>query len=215
MSKKLKRSAVALVLAATMVFSSQGVLTAFAVGENETSTAVDVSALEPILDKEKTDVANESGNVNDGPLENVCEICGGADGQHTEDCTVNQQPENTCPVCSGVDGQHEEGCSANQQPDEGDSGETTCPECGGVDGQHEENCSLAQESDNTPSEEDVAAAKNVSDLIGALPEASTLAPETTDVEALAAQVKAPTHRKRWLRRLFWTSWSHWRVRWKG
>ena len=43
MSKKLKRSAVALVLAATMVFSSQGVLTAFAVGENETSTAVDVS----------------------------------------------------------------------------------------------------------------------------------------------------------------------------
>ena len=238
MSKKLKRSAVALVLAATMVFSSQGVLTAFAVGENETSTAVDVSALEPILDKEKTDVANESGNVNDGPLENVCEICGGADGQHTEDCTVNQQPENTCPVCSGVDGQHEEGCSANQQPentcpvcggvdgqheegcsanqqpentcpvcggvdgqheegcsanqqpDEGDSGETTCPECGGVDGQHEENCSLAQESDNTPSEEDVAAAKNVSDLIGALPEASTLDPETTDVEVLTAQVKA-------------------------
>ncbi len=55
MSKKLKRSAVALVLAATMVFSSQGVLTAFAVGEiskhqrplmfrlrAETSTAVDV-----------------------------------------------------------------------------------------------------------------------------------------------------------------------------
>ena len=244
MSKKLKRSAVALVLAATMVFSSQGVLTAFAAGENETSTAVDVSALEPILDKEETDVANESGNVNDDPLENVCEFCGGADGQHTEDCTVNQQPENTCPVCGGVDGQHEEGCSANQQPentcpvcggvdgqhtedctanqqpdegdsgettcpvcggvdgqhtedctanqqpDEGDSGETTCPECGGVDGQHEENCSLAQESDNTPSEEDVAAAKNVSDLIGALPEASTLDPETTDVEALAAQVKA-------------------------
>ena len=50
MSKKLKRSAIALVLAATMVFSSQGVLTAFAVGENETSTAVDVSALEPNLE---------------------------------------------------------------------------------------------------------------------------------------------------------------------
>ena len=220
MSKKLKRSAVALVLAATMVFSSQGVLTAFAVGENETSTAVDVSALEPILDKVETDVANESGNVNDDLLENVCEICGGVDGQHKEGCSANQQPENTCPVCGGVDGQHTEDCTANQQPDEGDSGETTCPvcggvdgqhtedctanqqpdegdsgettcpECGGVDGQHEENCSLAQESDNTPSEEDVAAAKNVSDLIGALPEASTLDPETTDVEALAAQVKA-------------------------
>ena len=220
MSKKLKRSAVALVLAATMVFSSQGVLTAFAVGENETSTAVDVSALEPILDKVETDVANESGNVNDDLLENVCEICGGVDGQHEEGCSANQQPENTCPVCGGVDGQHTEDCTANQQPDEGDSGETTCPvcggvdgqhtedctanqqpdegdsgettcpECGGVDGQHEENCSLAQESDNTPSEEDVAAAKNVSDLIGALPEASTLDPETTDVEALTAQVKA-------------------------
>ncbi len=192
----------------------------------------------------ETDVADESGNVNDDPLENVCEICGGVDGQHEEGCSANQQPENTCPVCGGVDGQHEEGCSANQQPentcpvcggvdgqhtedctanqqpdegdsgettcpvcggvdgqhtedctanqqpDEGDSGETTCPECGGVDGQHEENCSLAQESDNTPSEEDVAAAKNVSDLIGALPEASTLDPETTDVEALTAQVKA-------------------------
>ena len=49
MSKKLKRSAVALVLAATMVFSSQGVLTAFAVGENETSTAVDVSALDNFI----------------------------------------------------------------------------------------------------------------------------------------------------------------------
>ena len=194
MSKKLKRSAVALVLAATMVFSSQGVLTAFAVGENETSTAVDVSALEPTLDKEETDVANESGNVNDDPLENVCEICGGADGQHTEDCTVNQQPENTCPVCGGVDGQHEEGCSANQQPentcpvcggvdgqheegcsanqqpDEGDSGETACPECGGVDGQHKENCSLTQKPDNTPSEEDAAAVQAVVDLINALPQ---------------------------------------------
>ncbi len=204
---------------------------------DETEASVS-SALEPILDNEETDVANESGNVNDDPLENVCEICGGVDGQHEEGCSANQQPENTCPVCGGVDGQHEEGCSANQQPentcpvcggvdgqheegcsanqqpentcpvcggvdgqheegcsanqqpDEGDSGETTCPECGGVDGQHEENCSLAQESDNTPSEEDVAAAKNVSDLIGALPEASTLDPETTDVEALTAQVKA-------------------------
>ena len=220
MSKKLKRSAVALVLAATMVFSSQGVLTAFAAGGDIETGAPVSSALERSLDKVETDVADESGNVNDDPLENVCEICGGVDGQHEEGCSANQQPENTCPVCGGVDGQHTEDCTANQQPDEGDSGETTCPvcggvdgqhtedctanqqpdegdsgettcpECGGIDGQHEENCSLAQESDNTPSEEDVAAAKNVSDLIGALPEASTLDPETTDVEALTAQVKA-------------------------
>ena len=44
MSKKLKRSAVALVLAATMVFSSQGVLTAFAVGGDiETEASVSIS----------------------------------------------------------------------------------------------------------------------------------------------------------------------------
>ena len=182
MSKKLKRSAVALVLAATMVFSSQGVLTAFAVGENETSTAVDVSALEPILDKVETDVANESGNVNDDLLENGCEICGGVDGQHEEGCSANQQPENTCPVCGGVDGQHEEGCSANQQPDEGDSGETACPECGGVDGQHEENCSLAQKPDNTPSEEDVAAVQAVVDVINSLPTTDALANYTPTIE---------------------------------
>ena len=40
MSKKLKRSAVALVLAATMVFSSQGVLTAFA----DTTPSAEASA---------------------------------------------------------------------------------------------------------------------------------------------------------------------------
>ena len=214
MSKKLKRSAVALVLAATMLFSSQGVLTAFAAGGNKTSTAVDVSALEPILDKEKTDVANESGNVNDGPLENVCEICGGADGQHTEDCTVNQQPENTCPVCSGVDGQHEEGCSANQQPentcpvcggvdgqhtedctanqqpDEGDSGETTCPVCGGVDGQHTEDCTANQQPDEGDSGETTC--PECSGVDGQHEENCSLAqkPDNTPSEEAAAAVQA-------------------------
>ena len=42
MSKKFRRSAVALVVAATIVLSYQGVITALAVGENEKSTAVDV-----------------------------------------------------------------------------------------------------------------------------------------------------------------------------
>ena len=86
---------------------------------------------------------------------------------------------------------HKEGCPLYEEP--------TSPECtcGAEEGQpHEEGCPLYEENTEDtedtqePSEEDVAAAKNVSDLIGALPEASTLDPETTDVEALTAQVKA-------------------------
>ena len=226
MSKKLKRSAVALVLAATMVFSSQGVLTAFAVGENETSTAVDVSALEPILDKEETVVVEEPGNTDETetPEVEVCEECQGVNGNHAETCPhyvdPNTPPENPTDdennnnqeqqecTCGAEEGQpHEEGCPLYE--------EATIPECtcGAEEGQpHEEGCPLYEEptvpectcgaeegcplyEENTeetqePSEEDVAAAKNVSDLIGALPEASTLDPETTDVEVLTAQVKA-------------------------
>ena len=207
MSKKFKRSAVALVLAATMVFSSQGVLTAFAVGENETSTAFDVSALEPILDKEETVVVEEPGNTNETetPEVEVCEECQGENGNHAETCphyvdpntppenptddeTNNGQEQQEC-TCGAEEGQpHEEGCPLYEEP--------TVPECtcGAEKGQpHQEGCPLYEENTEEtqePSEEDAAAAKNVSDLIGALPEASTLDPETTDVEALTAQVKA-------------------------
>ena len=232
MSKKLKRSAVALVLAATMVFSSQGVLTAFAVGENETSTAVDVSALEPILDKEETVVVEEPGNTDETetPEVEVCEECQGVNGNHAETCPhyvdPNTPPENPTDdennnnqeqqecTCGAEEGQpHEEGCPLYEEPEapvctcgaeEGQPHEEGCPlyeeptvpecTCGAEEGQpHQEGCPLYEENTEEtqePSEEDVAAAKNVSDLIGALPEASTLDPETTDVEALAAQVKA-------------------------
>ncbi len=232
MSKKLKRSAVALVLAATMVFSSQGVLTAFAVGENETSTAVDVSALEPILDKEETVVIEEPGNTDETetPEVEVCEECQGENGNHAETCphyvdpttppngstddeTNNGQEQQEC-TCGAEEGQpHEEGCPLYEEAtipectcgaEEGQPHEEGCPlyeeptvpecTCGAEEGQpHQEGCPLYEENTEEtqePSEEDVAAAKNVSDLIGALPEASTLDPETTDVEVLTAQVKA-------------------------
>ena len=232
MSKKLKRSAVALVLAATMVFSSQGVLTAFAVGENETSTAVDVSALEPILDKEETVVIEEPGNTDETetPEVEVCEECQGVNGNHAETCPhyvdPNTPPENPTDdennnnqeqqecTCGAEEGQpHEEGCPLYEEAtipectcgaEEGQPHEEGCPlyeeptvpecTCGAEEGQpHQEGCPLYEENTEEtqePSEEDVAAAKNVSDLIGALPEASTLDPETTDVEVLTAQVKA-------------------------
>ena len=183
MSKKLKRSAVALVLAATMVFSSQGVLTAFAVGENETSTAVDVLALEPILDKEETVVVEGPSNTDETETPEVTEPC-----DKTEGCTLSKDHEGECQV-TPVD-----------PPVEDENGEDETQPCKKTEGctlpnGHEGECVVKENTEDTedtqePSEEDVAAAKNVSDLIGALPEASTLDPETTDVEALTAQVKA-------------------------
>ena len=172
MSKKLKRSAVALVLAATMVFSSQGVLTAFAVGENETSTAVDVSV-----------IVEELGNTDETETPEVTEPC-----DKTEGCTLSKDHEGECQVAP-VD-----------PPVEDENGEDETQPCDKTKGctlpnGHEGECVVEENTEDTedtqePSEEDVAAAKNVSDLIGALPEASTLDPETTDVEALTAQVKA-------------------------
>ena len=235
MSKKLKRSAVALVLAATMVFSSQGVLTAFAAGGNIETEASVSSALERSPDEGKTDVANESGNTDETetPEVEVCEECQGENGNHAETCshyadsttppenptddeTNNGQEQQEC-TCGAEEGQpHQEGCPLYEEPEapvctcgagEGQPHEEGCPlyeeptspecTCGAEEGQpHQEGCPLYEENTEDtedtqePSEEDVAAAKNVSDLIGALPEASTLDPETTDVEALTAQVKA-------------------------
>ncbi len=218
MSKKLKRSAVALVLAATMVFSSQGVLTAFAVGENETSTAVDVSALGPILDKEETVVVEGPGNTDETETPEVTESC-----DKTEGCTLSKGHNGECvtePVtppeeengegekqpCTKTEGctlenGHEGECVTEPvTPPEEENGEDETQPCQKTEGcilpnGHEDECVVEENTEDTedtqePSEEDVAAAKNVSDLIGALPEASTLDPETTDLEALTAQVKA-------------------------
>ena len=159
MSKKLKRSAVALVLAATMVFSSQGVLTAFAVGENETSTAVDVSALEPILDKEETVVVEGPSNTDETetPEVEVCEECQGENGNHAETCSHyvdpttppngstndennNNQEQQEC-TCGAEEGQpHEEGCPLYEEP------EAPVCTCGAEEGQpHEEGCPLYEE----------------------------------------------------------------------
>ena len=219
MSKKLKRSAVALVLAATMVFSSQGVLTAFAAGENKTSTAVDVLALEPSQITEGTDVADESGDISETETPEVTEPC-----DKTEGCTLSKDHEGECqvtpvdPPVENENGEGEtqpctktEGCTLENghegecvtepvTPPEEENGEGETKPCEKTEGctlpnGHEGECVVEENTEDTedtqePSEEDVAAAKNVSDLIGALPEASTLDPETTDVEALTAQVKA-------------------------
>ena len=205
MSKKLKRSAIALVLAATMVFSSQGVLTAFAAGGDIETGAPVSSALERSLDKVETDVADESGNTDETETPEVTEPCG-----ITEGCTLSKGHEGECKVatqsCTKNEGctlenGHEGECVTEPvtPPEEENSEDETHP-CEKTEGctlpnGHEGECVVEENTEDTegtqePSEEDVAAAKNVSDLIGALPEASTLDPETTDVEALTAQVKA-------------------------
>lgn len=219
MSKKLKRSAVALVLAATMVFSSQGVLTAFAAGGDIETEASVSSALERSLDKVETDVADESGNTDETETPEVTKPC-----DKTEGCTLSKDHEGECQVApvdlpvEDENGEDEtqpctktEGCTLENghegecvtepvTPPEEENGEGETKPCEKTEGctlpnGHEGECVVEENTEDTedtqePSEEDVAAAKNVSDLIGALPEASTLDPETTDVEALTAQVKA-------------------------
>lgn len=163
MSKKLKRSAVALVLAATMVFSSQGVLTAFAVGENETSTAVDVSALEPILDKEETVVVEEPGNTDETETPEVTEPCG-----ITEGCTLPNGHPGECQVAP-VDPPVED----ETQPCDKTEGCT-------LPNGHEGECTVEENTEDTketqePSEEDAAAVQAVVEQINALPTSDDLA----------------------------------------
>ena len=219
MSKKLKRSAVALVLAATMVFSSQGVLTAFAAGGDIETGAPVSSALERSPDEGKTDVADESGNTDETETPEVTEPCGITEGctlpnGHPGECQVapvdppveDENGEGETQPCTKTEGctlenGHEGECVTEPvTPPEEENGEDETQPCEKTEGctlpnGHEGECVVEENTEDTedtqePSEEDVAAAKNVSDLIGALPEASTLDPETTDVEALAAQVKA-------------------------
>ncbi len=110
------------------------------------------------------------------------------------------QPCTKAEGCTLENGHEGECVTEPVTPPEEENGEDETQPCQKTEGcilpnGHEDECVVEENTEDTedtqePSEEDVAAAKNVSDLIGALPEASTLDPETTDVEALAAQVKA-------------------------
>ena len=211
MSKKLKRSAVALVLAATMVFSSQGVLTAFAVGENETSTAVDVSALEPILDKEETVVVEGPSNTDETETPEVTEPC-----DKTEDCTLSKDHEGECqvapvdPPAEDENGEGEtqpctktEGCTLENghegecvtepvTPPEEENGEDETQPCEKTEGctlpnGHEGECVVEENTEDTedtqePSEEDVAAVQAVVDVINSLPTTDDLANYTPTIK---------------------------------
>ena len=212
MSKNFRRSAVALVLAATMVLSSQGVLTAFAVGENETSTAVDVLALEPSQITEDTDVANEPGDISGTETSDVTEPC-----DKTEGCTLSKDHEGECqitPVDPPVENENGEGetqpCDKTEgctlpnghegecvtepvTPPEEENGEDETYPCEKTEGctlpnGHEGECVVEENTEDTedtqePSEEDIAAAvQAVVDRINSLPTTDDLANYTPTIE---------------------------------
>ena len=168
MSKKLKRSAVALVLAATMVFSSQGVLTAFAAGGDIETGAPVSSALERSPDEGKTDVADESGNTDETETPEVTEPC-----DKTEGCTLSKDHEGECQV-TPVD-----------PPVEDENGEDETQPCTKTEGctlpnGHEGECVVEENTEDTketqePSEEDAAAVQAVVEQINALPTSDDLA----------------------------------------
>ena len=175
MSKKLKRSAVALVLAATMVFSSQGVLTAFAAGGDIETGAPVSSALERSPDEGKTDVADESGNTDETETPEVTEPC-----DKTEGCTLSKDHEGECQV-TPVD-----------PPVEDENGEDETQPCTKTEGctlenGHEGECVVEENTEDTedtqePSEEDVAAVQAVVDVINSLPTTDDLANYTPTIE---------------------------------
>ena len=212
MSKNFRRSAVALVLATTMLLSSQGVFTAFAVGENETSTAVDVLALEPSQITEGTDVADESGDISETETPEVTEPC-----DKTEGCTLSKDHEGECqvtPVDPPVENENGEGetqpCDKTEgctlpnghegecvtepvTPPEEENGEAETYPCEKTEGctfpnGHEGECVVEENTEDTedtqePSEEDIAAAvQAVVDRINSLPTTDDLANYTPTIE---------------------------------
>ena len=212
MSKKLKRSAVALVLAATMVFSSQGVLTAFAAGGDIETGAPVSSALERSPDEGKTDVADESGNTDETETPEVTEPC-----DKTEGCTLSKDHEGECqvtPVDPPVEDENGEGetqpCDKTvgctlpnghpgecqvapvDPPVENENGEDETQPCEKTEGctlpnGHEGECVVEENTEDTEdtqesSEEDVAAVQAVVDLINALPTTDDLANYTPTIE---------------------------------
>ena len=199
MSKKLKRSAVALVLAATMVFSSQGVLTAFAAGGNIETGAPVSSALERSLDKAETVVVEGPGNTDETETPEVTEPC-----DITEGCTLSKGHEGECKVapvdppaedetqpCTKTEGctlenGHEGECVTEPvtPPEEENSEDETQP-CEKTEGctlpnGHEGECVVEENTEDTedtqePSEEDAAAVQAVVEQINALPTSDDLA----------------------------------------
>ena len=168
MKNKFMRSVTAMVVAVTMLISSQGVVTSFADGGDHSDMSESSSV-------QMNEVGNNGTDQSTGDGAAQCN-CGATDGEaHKEDCPLYVKPDggNTeddaaqC-TCGAEEGEpHQENCPLYVKPDDGNTN----------DG----------DTDNGAGED--TNIKSVVDAINALPAAGTIT-EETDLEVLKTQVNA-------------------------
>ena len=168
MKNKFMRSVTAMVVAVTMLISSQGVVTSFADGGDHSDMSESSSVQMNEVDNNGTDQSTEDGAAQ-------CN-CGATDGEaHKEDCPLYVKPDggNTeddaaqC-TCGAKEGEpHQENCPLYVKPDDGNTN----------DG----------DTDNGAGED--TNIKSVVDAINALPAVETIT-EETDIVSLKDQVNA-------------------------
>lgn len=168
MKNKFMRSVTAMVVAVTMLISSQGVVTSFADGGDHSDMSESSSVQMNEVGNNGTDQSTEDGAAQ-------CN-CGATDGEaHKEGCPLYVKPDggNTeddaaqC-TCGAEEGEpHQENCPLYVKPDDGNTN----------DG----------DTDNGAGED--TNIKSVVDAINALPAAGTIT-EETDLEVLKTQVNA-------------------------
>ena len=168
MKNKFMRSVTAMVVAVTMLISSQGVVTSFADGGDHSDMSESSSVQMNEVGNNGTDQSTEDGVAQ-------CN-CGATDGEaHKEDCPLYVKPDggNTendaaqC-TCGAKEGEpHQENCPLYVKPDDGNTNNG--------------------DTDNSAGED--ADIKSVVDAINALPAAGTITKETNLV-SLKDQVNA-------------------------
>lgn len=173
MKNKFMRSVTAMVVAVTMLISSQGVVTSFADGGDHSDMSESSSVQMNEVDNNGTDQSTEDDAAQ-------CN-CGATDGEaHKEGCPLYVKPD---------------GGNTNDGDIEDDAAQCTC---GAKEGEpHQENCPLYVkpddgntnngDTDNSAGED--ADIKSVVDAINALPAAETIT-EETDLVSLKDQVNA-------------------------
>ena len=173
MKNKFMRSVTAMVVAVTMLISSQGVVTSFADGGDHSDMSESSSVQMNEVSNNGTDQSTENDDaqcncgVTDGEAhKEVCPLYVKPDGGNTNDGdTEDDAAQCTCGAEEG--GPHKEGCPLYVKPDGGNTN----------DG----------DTDNGAGED--ADIKSVVDAINALPAVETIT-EETDLEVLKTQVNA-------------------------
>ena len=147
MKNKFMRSVTAMVVAVTMLISSQGVVTSFADGGDHSDMSESSSVQMNEVGNNGTDQSTEDDDAQ-------C-ICGVTDGEaHKEGCPLYVKPDGgnteddaaqcTCGAAEGAE--HLEGCPLYQQPEDPQTPSCTCGAAEGAE--HLEDCPLYQKQSN-------------------------------------------------------------------